>query len=107
MNTLLILLSIMVSQSGSSVVTQESPGFPQPEFTMKCYPKTVMPGDTFYVTIDIKNPFDKSIYTGSINDGSTAPSTQIRLKDTENQIQPLIFGAFANLKNSTACGKII
>jgi len=82
MNTLLLLLTLLV--------TQESSGFPYPEFTMKCYPEMVMPGDTLYIKIIAKNPYDELIY---ISDEflSTEGDIRTHLRDSENQKQPLLF----------------
>jgi len=75
----------MVSQSGLGMVSQESPGFPQAEFVMECYPKTVMPGDMLYFTLVAKNPYDKSLCIGKSN---YPGDTRIYLKDSENQQAP-------------------
>ena len=53
MSTLLFLLITLVSQC--------NPGFSCPEFTMECYPKTVMSGDTLYIRVIAKNPHAESI----------------------------------------------
>ena len=77
MNNLLLILTFMVSQI--------SPEFPFPDFVMECYPKTVMPGDTLYVTIVAKNPFEESIF---INDDHSLNEFRFHLRDSQNQ-QPL------------------
>jgi len=82
MSLLLLLLMTMVPQ--------ENLEFPHPEFVLKCYPETVMPGDMLYFTIVAKNPHAKSIY---ITDSFILCTNdiQIRLKDSENQTQRLLF----------------
>jgi len=77
MNILLFLLAVMASQ--------ESPSFPQPEFTMKCYPEIVMPGDMLYVIIVAKNPFAESIFISEVYSYS---NIRYYLEDSGNQ-QPL------------------
>lgn len=77
MNTLLLFLVTMISQNNTS--------FPQPEFIVKFYPEIVMPGDTLYVMLVVKNPHRESIY---INDVHYCNDFRIDLKDTVNQQVP-------------------
>ena len=82
MNTLLFLLMSMVSH--------EISGFPYPEFVVKCCPAMVMPGDTLYIEIVAKNPHIESIYLSNCF-LPTDLDIQVRLQDSENQYQPLLF----------------
>ena len=75
---------VFVVMQSSPVITQSSPGFPHPEFSVQCYPETIMPGDTLYVTVVAKNPFDEPIY---INDVHYLNKIRIYLQDSEDQIQ--------------------
>jgi len=72
MNTLLLLLSTMVLQA--------IPEFPHPEFVVKCYPETVMPGDTLYTVVFAKNPHAESIYVFD-SYSLTAGDVKIRLRE--------------------------
>jgi len=84
MNTLLILLILMASQ--------ESSGFPYPEFAMECYPKMAMPGDTVYFVVTAKNSHAKSIYIAD-HFWHLSSDIQVHLRDSDNQNHPLLFEA--------------
>jgi len=74
----------------SVAVSQDSPEFPYPGWSMECYPETIMPGDTIYYVITAQNPHEKSIYI--LDDyWCTGAELQTRLKDSEGQEQPLLF----------------
>lgn len=81
MNLLLLILIALASQ-GNSI-------FPQPEFVMEYHPTIVRPGDTFYVMVVAKNPFDKPIFVNDIHDYK---NIQFHLKNSGNQMQTLISG---------------
>ena len=83
MNTLLLLLITMMSQSTSE--------FPHPEFVMKTYPQTVMPGDTLYLMIVAKNPYAESIYIMEHYLLFETHIIQFHFRDSENQTQQLFF----------------
>jgi len=90
----------MVSQDGSYVRSLENPNLVwsigdtklgrlllnadliPPEFVLECYPKTVMPGDTLYVTIIAKNSFDEPIH---LNRVSYYNAFQVHVKDSKHQ----------------------
>ena len=79
MITLLFMLTVLMPQ--------EHLGFPQPEFIVECYPETVMPGDTLYVTLVVKNPFDKSIHISrQYSVAGREVSVQFHLKDSESRL---------------------
>jgi len=67
-----------------------TPEFPYPEFIVKCHPETVMSGDTLYIKITAKNPYEKSIWI-SDNFWPTDCDIQVHLRDSENREQPLLF----------------
>jgi len=80
-------------------VSQGSPGFPYPEFSMKCYPETVMAGDTFYFVIVAKNPHTESIWL-SRNFSPIDSDIQVHLRDSESQDQPLLFESEVGVQSS-------
>jgi NADH:ubiquinone oxidoreductase subunit len=77
-----LLLSLAVVTQAAFSQNAELPKIPQPEFSLQCYPETVMPGDTLYVMVIAKNPLDESIY---INVVHYANEIQANFKDSENQ----------------------
>jgi len=81
MNTLMFLLIVMLPQN--------TPKFPHPEFVVKTYPDTVMPGDTFYFSIVARNPHAESIHIMA-HYAFSEDNIRISLRDPEKQTQALL-----------------
>ena len=67
--------------------------FPCPHHSMKCYPEVVMPGDSLYVFLEVKNPYDKPIYIDDIYRPMQG-DIKIRIQDSNKESQPLLIEAF-------------
>ena len=94
--SLILLLFVAVMQSivygedaKRPAITQASPGFPYPDFSLQYYPETVMPGDRVYYVITAKNPHAESIHILHIQIPS-AGGFHTQLTDSEGQRQLLL-----------------
>jgi hypothetical protein len=69
--------------------------YPWPHNSMKYHPETVMPGDTLYVLLEVKNPYEQPVFI-SDKFRPTEGDIQIRLHDSKQQSHPLLFELYVN-----------
>jgi hypothetical protein len=89
MNIMFFILAVATMLQQTTEQNDLKPAYPWPELSMKCYPTTLMPGDSLYILLEAKNPYRQSIFIqGGLS--FSYRDIQIHITDLEHRsISPL------------------